>query len=61
MLNRYRLKYSMEINSDFQTILSILIYEIQPEEINSVNINNYFNIIGTYVLINVLTILILIN
>lgn len=61
MLNRYRLKYSMEINSDFQTILSILIYEIQPEEINSVNINNYFNIIGTYVLINVLTILILID
>jgi len=40
MLNRYRLKYSMEINSDFQMILSILIYVIQPKEINSLNIIN---------------------
>lgn len=43
MLNCYQLKYSTEIKSDFQTMLSILIYEIQPEKINSLNINSSLN------------------
>lgn len=43
-MNRFRLKHSMEINSNFQTMLSILIYEIQPKKINELNINSSLNI-----------------